>query len=321
MAYGSGKYTYEAADWVAQYPRGWQPVEVNGLCIDAQDRVFAFNTGEYPVTVFDTDGSLVSMWPEESFTHNHHGCIGPDGSVYCADDGNHTVTKCTPEGKVLMTLGTKDQPSDTGYTLISEDGKPLNVMEAITTTKRSGPPFNAPTGVALSASGEIYVADGYGNARIHKFSPEGELLLSWGEPGNGPGQFVVPHGIAIDKQGRVLVTDRHNNRLQVFDSDGKYLTEWGDMTLPTDVYIDDDQTVYVSDLVPRISIYDIEGNLLAQWGNEGTSEEDPLMVTLHSIRVDSKGDIYVANVMGMQAGTPFFETRKTRMVQKFTRAG
>jgi DNA-binding beta-propeller fold protein YncE len=319
MSYGTGKYTYELANWQAKYPKGWSPIEVNAIAVDAQDRLYAFNTGEYPVTVFDRDGSLLKTWPKETFEHNHGAIIGPDGSIYCADDGNHTVSKFTPDGKVLLVLGKKGQPSDTGYTLISENGTPLHILEAIKTTKKGGPPFNSPTDVALSASGEIFVSDGYGNARIHKFTPEGKLLMSWGEPGKAAGQFAVPHAIAIDKKGRVLVADRHNDRIQIFDSQGKFLTQWTDVSLPTDIFIDKDETVYVSEITPRISIFNIDGKLLARWGNEGRDKDNPLFVTLHSVAVDSHGDMYTAEVMGIHQGTPFLATRTTRMIQKFIR--
>lgn len=321
MSYGSGKYTYELADWQARFPNGWQPVEVNGICLDSKDNLYAFNTGEYPVTVFDKKGSLIDTWKTDAITHSHGCFVGPDDSIYLADDGNHTVMKFTTAGKLLMTLGNKNKPSDTGYTTVDKNGKPIFIMEAIASTKRGGPPFNAPTGVALSFSGDIYVSDGYGNARIHKFTKDGKLLFSWGEPGKGPSQFVVPHSVAVDKQGRVLVADRHNNRIQIFDDKGKYLTEWTNgLMFPTNIFIDKDQTVYVSELMrPGISIFDIKGNLLARWGNEGRTKEDPLFVTLHHIAVDSQGSIFVCEVMGVQAKTPFFATRKTRMIQKFTR--
>jgi DNA-binding beta-propeller fold protein YncE len=320
MAYGTGKYTYELANWQVKFPEGWSPYEVNGLSIDSKDRLYAFNGGEYPVTVFDRDGSLLSTWSKETFDHNHHATIGPDGSIYCADDGNSTVSKFTPDGKVLMTLGKKHQHSDTGYTFVSETGKRLGVYEAIFTTKRSGPPFNSPTDVELSAKGEFYVSDGYGNARVHKFTPDGKLLFSWGEPGKGPGQFIVPHAIAVDERGRVLVVDRHNNRVQIFDANGKYLTEWGDLSLPTDICIDRDQTVYVSELrPPRVSIFNLDGKLLARWGNEGSNEKNPLFVTLHTLAVDSRGDIYTGEVMNIQRGVAFVASRMTRMIQKFTR--
>jgi len=320
MLYGSGKYTYELADWQAKYPAGWTPDEVCGIEIDSQDRLFAFNSGEHPVTVFDRDGNLLNSWRSDFLDHPHGCCIGPDGSVYVADDSNHTVVKFTADGKMLLALGKKNQPSDTGYTLVKDAKGNLDMMASIYTTKRSGPPFNAPTDIALSSSGEMYISDGYGNARVHKFTPDGKLLFSWGEPGHAAVQFVVPHAVAVDKQGRVLVADRHNNRIQIFDARGKYLTEWGGFQLPTDIFIDKDQTVYISELMPaRVSILDINGELLARWGNEGRTEEDPLFVTLHAIAVDSRGDLYISEVMSILKGTPFFETRRTRMIHKFSR--
>ncbi len=319
MSYGTGKYTYELADWQAKYPAGKVPIEVNGIAIDSKDRLYAFNTGEQPVTVFDRDGNLLHAWENVDIGHSHGVFVGPDDAVYYADDGNHTVTKCTTEGKVLLTLGEKGKATDTGFGWVDEKGNRRGFMEALTSVKRGGPPFNSPTDVALSASGEIYVSDGYGNARIHKFSANGKLLLSWGEPGKGPGQFIVPHAVAVDKKGRVLVADRHNNRIQIFDANGKYLTEWGNLNLPTSIFIDKQDAVYVSELMPRLSIFDLDGKILAQWGNEGRTKEDPLIVALHSVAVDSHGDIYVAEVMGIHKGTPFLETRQTRMIQKFTR--
>jgi DNA-binding beta-propeller fold protein YncE len=318
MSYGEGKYTYELADWQAKFPGGWQPIEVNSLAIDSQDRIYAFNTGEYPVTVFDRDGNLLNTWGEDLFKHSHGARI-IDDIIYWADDFNHTVNKSTLDGKLLMTLGNKDKPSDTGFSWVDENGKRLDFMAALRSVKRSGPPFNGPTSVALSASGEIFVSDGYGNARIHKFTPDGKLLLSWGEPGEAKGQFIVPHSVAIDKKGRVLVADRHNNRIQIFDDKGKYLTAWGDLNLPTSIFIDKEQAVYVAELMPRLSIFNLDGKLLAQWGNEGRTKEDPLFVALHSVVVDSQGSIYVAEVMGIFRDNPFLATRKTRMIQKFTR--
>lgn len=318
-AYGRGNYRYQRADWQAHFPDGWTPVEVNALTIDSQDRLYAFNTGEYPVTVFDRDGQLLGTWGQGRFGHSHGALIGPDDTIYCTDDGNHTVKRFTLDGKLLMTLGKKDQPSDTGYTLVDPEGKPIFIMDAIKTTKRGGPPFNSPTGVALASNGDIFVSDGYGNARVHKFSPDGTLLKSWGEPGGAPGEFFVPHGIAVDKDDRVLVVDRHNNRIQIFDTDGNYLTEWTGFELPSDVFIDRDQAVYITELMPRLSILDTNGNVLARLDNEGTTKEDPLFVTLHSVTVDSRGDVYVAEVMGIYQNDPFLDTRKTRMIHKFIR--
>jgi DNA-binding beta-propeller fold protein YncE len=140
-----------------------------------------------------------------------------------------------------MVIGTKDKPSDTGYREVP------NLFERISSITKGGEPFNRPTGVALSSTGAIYVADGYANARVHKFSSDGRLLFSWGEPGPGPGQFRLPHSIFIDKRDRIWVADRENSRIQIFDDKGNFLTQWTDHLIrPTDVFIDEDETVYVS---------------------------------------------------------------------------
>ncbi len=286
MAYGTGKYTYELVDGWAKCPAGWSFIDVCGLSIDSQDRVYILSRSAHPVAVFDREGNLLTSWGEGFFKRAHGTCVGPDGSVYCTDDGNHTVSKFTPDGKLLLTLGNKDQPSDTGYVR----------KEGLATIKRGGPPFNRPTGVALSSSGEIYVSDGYRNARVHKFTPDGTLLFSWGEPGNAPGQFRTPHSIWVDKRERVWVADRENNRVQIFDARGEFLSQWTDLSLPTDIFIDDEETVYISELSRRVSIFTINSKLLARWDSQGQVKETDLFLAPHTIAVDSKGDLYVGEV-------------------------
>jgi DNA-binding beta-propeller fold protein YncE len=262
--------------------------------------------------VFDQDGKLLRSWGENFFKRAHGSYSGPDGAVYCTDDGNHTVSKYSPEGKLLMVLGTKDQPSDSGYVQT-----PGNLYASLATITRGAPPFNRPTGVALNSSAEIYVSDGYGNARIHKFSPDGELLFSWGEPGSGPGQFRLPHNIWLDRQDRVWVADRENNRIQIFDAAGRFLDQWTDLLRPTDVFMDSNETVYVSELGLRVSIFTIDGKLLARWGSPGQDKEKDLFVAPHTIAVDSRGDLYVGEVARTFAKCD----RGLRTIQKFARKG
>jgi DNA-binding beta-propeller fold protein YncE len=310
MRYGTGKYQYELVDGWAKLAAGESFIDISGIAIDSQDRVYIFNRSKHPMMVFDREGNLLASWGEEHFTHAHGIYIGPDDAIYCTDDKNHTVTKVDADGHVLMALGTKNNPSDTGYRDVPD------LFERISTITKGGPPFNRPTGVALSASGEIYVTDGYGNARVHKFSPDGKLLLSWGEPGAGPGQFRLPHSVLVDKQNRVWVTDRENSRIQIFDSEGHFLTQWIDLIRPQGLVMDDDDTVYVAELCKRISIFTIDGKLLARWGNERHDVRSPLFIAPHAIARDSKGDLYVGevsmtNVMKVDRGS--------RTIQKFVR--
>lgn len=309
MSYGSGKYTYELTKEWAELPEGQSFLDICGLAIDGQDRVYILNRSDHPIMVFDRDGNLLSTWGEGHFNRAHGSCIGPDNSIYCTDDRYHLVSKFTLEGKLLMTLGTKNQPSDTGYRDVPD------LFERIASITRGGPPFNRPTGVALSSSGELYVSDGYGNARVHKFSPEGALLFSWGEPGPAPGQFRLPHSVRVDKEDRVWICDRENSRIQIFDGRGEFLVQWTDIIRPTDVFIDEDGTVYVSELCKRVSIFTIDGELLARWGNESHHVDDPLFIAPHDIAVDSKGDLYIGEVSFTQAKVD----RGAKTIQKFIR--
>ncbi len=318
MIYGTGKYKYELVDGWAKFPEGWSYIDVCGLAIDPQDRVYILSRGNHPIMVFDREGNLLTSWGEGFFKRAHGSCIGPDGSIYCTDDVTHTVSKFTPEGKLLLILGSKGQPSDTGYVREIADGR-----ERLASIKQSGPPFNRPTGVALSSSGDIFVSDGYGNARVHKFSSDGKLLLSWGEPGTGPGQFRLVHNVWVDKQDRVWVCDRENSRIQIFDTQGKFLNQWTDVIRPTDMFIDDEDTVYVSELVRRVSIFTIDGKLLARWGTglvvrkstDGQERNPTLFVAPHTIAVDSRGDLYIGEVVMTMGGVD----RGPRTIQKFAR--
>src|SRR5262249_5651506 len=160
------------------------------------------------------------------------------------DDGNHTVRKFTPQGELLLTLGTAGVPSDTGY-VGPQPG--ISGSTLLGTIKRGGPPFNCPTNLAFAPNGEFYVSDGYGNARVHRFTPDGTLLQSWGEPGAEPGQFNLPHGIAVHPDQRVFVADRENDRIQIFSPDGGFLDQWLDVQRPTQLLIGADGVVHVAE--------------------------------------------------------------------------
>lgn len=309
MRFGSGDHVYELVDEWAGLPDGESFLDVGSVCIDENDDVLVLNRGDHPVMVFDATGERLSTWGEGHFSGRPHGmCIGPEGDVYCADDGNHTVKKFTPDGELLMTLGTEDEPSETGYRHVPD------LFERLASITHGGEPFNSPTGVTVLDSGEIFVSDGYGNARVHAFTPEGDLIRSWGEPGANPGEFRLPHFIEHDDEDRLWVADRENSRIQLFDTDGEFLTEWTDLIRPTDVAIDGD-TVFVSELCKRISVFTIDGELLTRWGNEQHPVDDPLFVAPHTITVDSNGDLYVGEV-----SYTFGEIdRGPRTVQKFER--
>jgi DNA-binding beta-propeller fold protein YncE len=207
-----------------------------------------------------------------------------------------------------MTLGTSDEPSNTGCRYV-QDG-----FERLASIRRAAGPFNGPTGVTVLDSGEVFVADGYGNTRVHKFSPGGTLIKSWGSPGPNPGQFRLPHAIHHDQENRIWVVDRENSRIQIFDEDGEFITEWTDLIRPTDLAIHEDM-VFVTELCKRLSVYGTGGNLLARWGNDQDCKRDNLFIAPHTVEVDSEGSLYIG-------GVPFtYENinRGTRTIQKFKR--
>lgn len=309
MPYGAGKYQYElVGDW-AKLPEGWSFRDVAGIAIDKQDRVYVLNRSEHPIIVLDRDGNLVSSWGEGFFKRAHGSCVSPDNSIYCTDDANHIVAEFTLDGQLLKMLGNKGQATDTGYT------QTFDFWDSLRRISHGAPPFNRPTGVSISPDGEIYVSDGYGNARIHKFNADGELRLSWGEPGGEPGQFRLPHSVHVDKRSRVWVVDRENHRIQIFDAEGKFLTQWTNFVRPTGLSIDKDDTVYVSELSNRVGIFTTNGKLLARWGNTGTTKEEALFLSPHAIAVDSHGSIYVGSV----TMTTMKIDRGPRTIQKFAR--
>jgi DNA-binding beta-propeller fold protein YncE len=319
-------FGYEPDDRWAKLPAGYSWPEVAAVATDSQDRVYVFNRGDHPVVVFDRDGTFLRSWGEGIIKRAHGITIGPDDSVYCTDDFDHTVRTFTTEGKLLMTLGTSGKPSDTGATSID-----------FRTIRHAGPPFHYPTNVALSPSGEIYVTDGYGNARVHKFSPDGRLLFSWGEPGDGDGQFRVPHGIAVDRNGEVYIADRENSRIQIFAPNGEYVTEWANVARPSQVFIAGDGRVYVAELgyragmwpgttAPnadspggRFSILDRGGNLLARWGGGHNPTAAGDFFAPHDVWIDSRGDIYVSEVVWSAGGNRGLVAPDCHALQKFTR--
>lgn len=309
MTYGQGKYQYELVDGWAKLPQGDSFFDVGGVCIGAQDRVYVLSRSAAPITLFDRGGEIVTRWGQGFFGRAHGSCVSAEGPFFCTDDRKHTVTKFTPDGsQILMTLGTADTPSDTGYR------ETPHLFERIASITHGGPPFNRPTGVGVAPSGEIYVADGYANARIHRFSPAGELIQSWGSPGPGPTQFRLPHNLWVDTDSRVWVADRENNRVQIFREDGKFLGQWTDLIRPTDVCIHEG-AAYITELCRRVSIFNLDGELLARWGNAGHPVEAPLFYAPHAVAVDSRGDVYVGEVSMTEGKID----RGPRALQKFAR--
>jgi hypothetical protein len=304
MILEGGGFKYEVVDGWGRVPEGLRlGPDIPGVATDSQDRVYVFNRSEHPVVVFESDGRFLGTWGENVFSGRPHGItITLDDIVWCTDDLDHTVRKFTLEGKLLQTLGAPNQPSDSGYVL-----NPTSSLESI---KRGAGPFNRPTKVAVAPNGNLYITDGYGNARVHRFTAAGDLIQSWGEPGNGPGQFNLPHAAWVHTDGRVFVCDRENSRVQIFSPVGEFLGVWNLLGRPQGLAIDKNNNVFISVMLwmagarnlagkvmtesapSHICICDLEGNLLAKWGATNYGEMDSF-VSAHSMCIDSKGNWYI----------------------------
>ena len=282
MSFGSGNYRYTLVDGWGTVPADWRWGWIVGVAVDTQDRVFVASRSQHPLAVFDTAGNLLETWGDDVlFTNQAHGLfIDKADNVYFTDAINHCLFKFDHTGKLVMTLGTPGQAATV-----------------------DGEPFSRPTDAAVAATGEFYVSDGYGNARVHKYSADGELLLSWGERGDGPGQFAISHSVRLDRQDRVWICDRENNRVQIFDSDGTFLQAWNGLLRPNTIHFDPTEpVVYVAELGRRLSIFALDaegypGPLLAQWADPAPSETPGFWRGgPHGLCTDAAGNLYVGEV-------------------------
>jgi len=310
---GRGDFVYEELAVWEQLPDGWDFKEVVDVVVDSQDRVYVFNRGEHPLMVFERDGSFVTAWGEGLFTRPHAltRVLDDDGEVlYCVDDDGHWVGKFSLDGKLLMSIGTRSQSAPA----------------------QSGRPFNRPTKVARDPnSGELYISDGYGNARVHKYSADGRHLFSWGDYGTGPGQFNLPHSVCTDDEGKVYVADRESHRIQIFDDRGNYVSQWNNMHRPCGLHIENG-LVYIGQLLSHlavnasypnigacVSIHDLAGNSLARLGDVHPGEGPGQFTAPHGIAVDSRGDIYVAEVSWSAYGRNLDPPRTARSFRKLVK--
>ncbi|MBM3945708.1 MAG: 6-bladed beta-propeller, partial [SAR202 cluster bacterium] len=219
---GSGKHVWEVISPFGRMPDGQALGACSAVAVDSKDRVYVLQRSDPPVRVFDTEGNLLSSWGVGEITEGHGIYVSPQDEVFVTDKDGHDVLKFTTGGKLLMRLGKRDRPA----------------FQA---------PFNHPADVAVSKMGDIFVADGYGNSNVHRFTAKGKHVQSWGVPGAKPGEFTTPHGIWVDSKDRVMVADRENNRLQLFSVEGDLLEIWPDLFHPMDIYVDKEGFVYVTD--------------------------------------------------------------------------
>jgi hemin uptake protein HemP len=269
---------------------------VAGIAISPSDQIWTFNRGAVPVQVYTPEGKLIRSWGQGQFREPHQVRIDHDGSVWLVDSGLHVVKKFTQQGKLLLTLGTAGEPG--------EDSTHLN----------------RPTDVAVAPGGDTFVTDGYGNNRVVHFDERGQFVGTWGSLGSGPGQFSIPHSIALDSRGRLFVADRNNARVQVFDQSGRFLDEWRDLLVPWHIVITERDEVYVCGSSPmRWPKLPIPGLIV------GIPPKDQLIMVftpdgratrlcmfakgqhsgeldwVHALAVDRRGSLYLGDIQGRRA--------------------
>jgi poly(3-hydroxybutyrate) depolymerase/DNA-binding beta-propeller fold protein YncE len=253
-----------------QLPPNLELGAVSAVATDSQDRVFVAHRADKPILVFDREGKFLRAWGDEHIKTPHGLRIDHEGHVWVTDIGHHLVMKFDPAGKLLLALGKRGDPGS----------KPDQ--------------FDRPTDVAIAASGDIYVTDGYGNARVMKFSPDGKLLKQWGSKGKGEGAFNLPHAIVLDAKGNLYVGDRENNRVQVFDADGKFLKQWNESGAPYGLFLAGDRLFVADGRAGWVKVLGLDGTTLGRVGESGTRSGQFQMP--HMLCVDSRGDVYVAEV-------------------------
>jgi DNA-binding beta-propeller fold protein YncE len=276
-------------------PTLWNYIQVAGVAVARNGNILVLHRGDNPILEFKPNGDLVGPWgkvkfdsgkvmpmeqkyrtPATSYYQAVYGAAGcsncgaheirvdPQGNVWLVDSPAHVITKLDPTGsRVLMTMGTRGKPGMTARN------------------------FYLPTDIAFAPNGELVVTDGYGNARIMRFSADGRLLGEFGRRGDGPSEFRLPHNVVIDQRGRIYVSDRDNERVEVFDATGKFLTEWKHVGALSSLVITPDQKIWAGGV-----LRDLEGKALERLPGEGPNAQG------HGGAVASNGDVYYAQLNG-----------------------
>lgn len=254
------------------------------VALDADGAIWYYNRGSHPVIQFAPDGKALQAWKEDPALSSHAGSahgmgVGPDGGIWLVDREGAAIWKFSPEGRRLVGIGAFS--GQTG----NNDAKYA---------------FNRPAAVSFDSSGNVYVADGYVNTRVVKYGPSGNYIRHWGGPGDEEGKFNLVHGVTVDGDDRIIVADRGNDRIQVFDTNGKLLDVWDGFGTPWALTWEKKENVVwvVDGNAGRVLKFSMDGQLLGGFGSDGP--EPGQLHQVHGIAVGSDGAIYVAETVNQR---------------------
>jgi sugar lactone lactonase YvrE len=247
------------------------------VAFDKNGHLWVLTRGAQALFEFDGDGKYLRN-VGSGFRRTHGLRFDKDGNIWVTDVGSHIAVKMNTQGEVLLTIGTKGEAGEWD--------------EAAQSHK-----LNEPNDVAIGRNGDIFIAQGHtpgkGDPRVLKFDRMGKFIKSWGGAGTEPGKFNVAHGLAFDAKGLLWVADRENERIQVFDEDGKYIREMKYAGLPCGMDIGKQYVYMVNGFAGQLLRLDLEGNVLAAVGKSGKGVGE--FGEAHYVAVSPKGEIYVAD--------------------------
>ncbi|HAW29292.1 MAG TPA: hypothetical protein DCY03_14420 [Planctomycetaceae bacterium] len=266
------KIDFEPAAISIELPEGLALGPCSAVDFDSKGRMYLFHRGPQPILCFDSNGKFVRSWGDKLIGQAHGLRVAPDETIWVTDIGNHMVFQFSPKGKLLLALGQAGKPGD------SQDQ------------------FNKPTDIAFGPQGEFYISDGYGNSRVMKFAANGKYLGQWGTPGKGPGEFNLPHSILVDATGRVLVGDRENDRVQIFDLEGNLREIWTGFA-PYGMEFDSRGNLFVADgRANKVLQLNASGKVENSWGKTGKRPGEYNLP--HMLAVDAAGNLFVTEIGG-----------------------
>ncbi len=304
--------------------------DVSDIAVDARDDVHLLYRDPSFIVVAAADGTQRRIVAAGVLGRRPHGItVDPDGGWYVVEEADHCVRLLDREGRQVSAFGSGPSNPEFATPVSGDYWKHV---------AKGYPPFTRPARIAIAPWGDRYVADGYGNCRVHRFSERGELLGSWGEPGTGPGQMNLPHEVTVDRAGRVLLCDRENDRVQIFDRTGAFLAEWTDLQRPQGLVEGPDGLYYVAEgewragnvsarLGPvgpspsRVSVVAADGTVVDRIAPDAASTRVSF-IAAHGIAMDSRGDVYVAEVsFSVLRRFPDMKVEDRRAVRKLRRVG